>query len=76
MMPRTPHGVIDHEPFSERSAVMGTDSTDREIFIAAAREKYGFLADMPCEHLTVGKVIDRDALLQVRTGHVRLRCAH
>ena len=75
-MPGTSHGVVDHEPFGERSAVVGTGRADREEFITAARQQDGFVADMPGKHVSVGEIIDRDARRQVGTGRRRLRCAH
>src|SRR5258708_18841545 len=41
VMPRTPHGVSDHQPVSERTAVIGTGGADRKEVIAALHQQHG-----------------------------------
>jgi hypothetical protein len=67
-MPRTPHRVIDKEPFGEWTAVVRTDGANCEKLIAAAREQHGLLADVPHEHAAVGKFVDGDSLREVGAG--------
>jgi hypothetical protein len=55
---------------------MGTGGTDCEEIVAASPEKHGFFADMPRHHAPIGKAIDRNALREVGTGRVGLRCSH
>lgn len=75
-MPGTPHSVLDHETLGERSAVMRARRADREKLVAAACYENRLIADMPYEHASVGKVIDRDAVREIGTRRVRLRGAH
>ena len=75
-MPGTSHRVLDHQPFRQRSAVVGAGGTDREELVAAARDEYGFLADVPCEHASVEQIIDGNTPRQVGTGWLRSICAH
>src|SRR5262249_5559676 len=76
VMPRTPHGVSDHQPLRERTAVVGTSGAHCEEIVAAPHDKHGFFADMPRQHDAVGKAIDRNALHKVGTGRIGLRCSH
>src|SRR5262245_37426239 len=75
-MPGTPDGVRDHEASRERAAVMGARGADREKLIAAPRQEDGILTDVPCEHASVGEVVDRDAPRKVGARRTRLFCAH
>jgi hypothetical protein len=45
-------------------------------FLAVAGQQHGFLADVSRQHLTIGKVIDRDAARKIRTARIGVRCAH
>jgi len=47
VMPRTSYGVLNHQPFGKRSAVVRTFGTDSEKLIASSRQQYGFLTDVP-----------------------------
>jgi hypothetical protein len=76
VVPRTPHGVADYEPFGERSSVVGTGGPDREEFRTAAAQQDGVIADMPSKHVSIWDIIDRDSQRQVGTGRLRLVCAH
>src|SRR5439155_1112428 len=76
VMPRTSHCVLDHDALGERSAVMGTNSADREVLVASACEEDAFFSHMAGNHAPVGKVVDRNAERKVWPGCVWLRRAH
>jgi hypothetical protein len=67
-MPGTPHSVLNHESLCQGSAVVGTDSADREDFTTSARKQHGFFADVTCKRTSIGEVIDCDAARQIGTG--------
>ena len=76
VMPRTSHCVLDHDALGERSAVMGTNSADREVLVASACEEDAFFSHMAGNHAPVGKVVDRNAERKVWPGCVWQRRAH
>src|SRR5258707_14183802 len=76
MVPRTSHGVVDHQSLGERPAVVRAGRADREEFIAAAREEDWLLAHMSAEHASIGEVIERDSFREIGTRRIRLLCAH
>ena len=47
VVPRAAYGVLDHQPFRERTAVMGAGGTDREEGVTATRKQNRMLADVP-----------------------------
>jgi hypothetical protein len=55
---------------------MATGGADREEIVAASHEKDRFVADMPRHHAPIGKVFGRNALREVGTCRVGLRCSH
>lgn len=76
VMPGTPHGVSDHQPVRERTAVMGTGGADRKEVIAALHQQHDLFSNVARQHAPVGKAIDRNALRKVGTGRTGLRCSH
>jgi hypothetical protein len=76
MVPRASHGVVDHEPFGERSSVVGTGRPDREEFATAACHQDGIVADMPGKQVSVREITGRDSQRQIGAGRCRLLCAH
>jgi hypothetical protein len=76
VMPGTPHGVSDHQPIRERTAVMGAGGADRKEIIAALHKQHGLFANVARQHAPVGKAIDWNALRKVGTGRTGLRCSH
>jgi hypothetical protein len=61
VMPGTPHCILNHQPFSKRSAVVGTFGIDCEELIASPGKQYGFLTNVSGEHASIGNVDNRDA---------------
>jgi len=50
MMPGTPHGISDHQPVRERTAVMGTGGADRKEIIAALHEQHELFFNIAAIH--------------------------
>ena len=61
-MPRTADGVLDHQPFDERSVIVGAKCRHREDLRAAAHQQHLVAADVADELAAVGKLGERDPL--------------
>jgi hypothetical protein len=59
VVPRAPHRVVDHQPFRERTAIVGAGGGDREEFVAAAREQDRVVADVSGQHLSISECVSR-----------------
>jgi hypothetical protein len=66
-MPRTAHAFAGHQALGERSMIMRAMRADGEDFIAASHQQHLFVADM-AQKLAVDKILDGDALRQVRSA--------
>jgi hypothetical protein len=60
-MPGTAHGVTDHEALDKRPVIMGAVGTDRKHLYPAARQQNLLPGNMTSKHVTVLKLIERDA---------------
>ena len=67
MMPWTSYGVAVDDSLGQRPAVVSAGAADGEYLLARAHEDHGFFADMTFEDFTLAKLLDCDALRQVRT---------
>jgi hypothetical protein len=61
MMPGTPHGVPNQQPFGKRSAVVRAFAIDGEERIASPRQHHGVLANVSSEHASISNVVNGDA---------------
>ena len=76
VMPRTSYGVVDDQPFRERTAIMGADGADGEDFRSPAREQHRLLSDMAEELASVRQVGERDPLREVCPRRLGLALFH
>ena len=67
-MPRTAHRVVGQDPVAERPAIMRAGRADGEDLAAAAGEQHILFADMPHEHLAVGKLAGGNTRGQIGAG--------
>src|SRR5262249_17844391 len=65
VVPRAVYCVSTHQPFGERSAIMGTGRSDREYLVAATGKQCGITPDMSADHASVGNIIERHALGEI-----------
>jgi hypothetical protein len=62
MVQRTAHGVVYEQPFGQRAIVVRANGADGEDIVAASRQQYGVLVDVPKQHLAVCEQRRRDPL--------------
>jgi hypothetical protein len=68
MMPGTAHGIADHQPIDERTAVMRTLGSDRKHFSTAAHQQNLVITHSSEELAGVGKVSRSDAFREIGAG--------
>jgi len=68
MMPRATDGIVNQNPLAERAIVMGALSVDGEEFGTPADEEDGLPIGMTDDLAAVGKIVEGDALSQVRSA--------
>ena len=76
VMPRTSYGVVDDQPFGERTAIMGADGADGEDFRSPPREQHLLLSDMAEQLASVRQVGRGDPLREVWAGRLGLALFH
>jgi hypothetical protein len=72
VMPGTPNGIVNHDPLSEWTMVMGAMSADCKKLRAAANQQHLILIDMTENHFPVCDLLLRYTERQVRSGSFRL----
>jgi hypothetical protein len=67
-MPRAAHGVPDHQPLTERAAVVGAARARGEHLLAPADEQHGFVLDMADERRRLGQLLPGDPRGEIGTS--------
>jgi hypothetical protein len=66
MVPWTPHGLADDQPFTERTTVVAADRPDRKPLWIPTNEKNRLATSMSSEHAGLRDIAEGDAGLEVR----------
>src|SRR5437667_239667 len=75
-MPGAAHGVADYDAIGERTVIMRAMGADREQLRPATHQENLVIAGMTDELAAIGKLRERNALHQIRTGGLSLLLSH
>jgi hypothetical protein len=65
VVPGAADGVLDEDPLSERTVVVGAFGADREHLLTTARQQHPLVGDVPQDHAAFGDIRERHSLGEV-----------
>ena len=75
-MPRASHRAVDDEPISQRPAIVGAVSADREHVGPAPHEQHSLLRHMADQLAAVGQFGESNALREIGSDRLGLVFSH
>ena len=76
MVPGAADGVLDEDPLSERTVVVGALGADREQLVTAARQQHRFARTVSQDHAAFGDIRQRHSLGKIGSVELLLVFAH